>query len=82
MVDTAQDIIDRNMSVFTGYVGMGNFKEALNGSGIAVYKELAKLVNMPECYNFGVELADECIANTTKDGLMEKGTHVPVCSRT
>ena len=76
MVDTAQDIIDRNMSVFTGYVGMGNFKEALNGSGIAVYKELAKLVNMPECYNFGVELAYECVANTTKDGLMEKGTHV------
>ena len=49
MVDTAQDIIDRNMSVFTGYAGMENFKEALNGSGIAVYKELGKLVKMPQC---------------------------------
>ena len=61
-VDTAQDIIDRNMSVFTNY-GQKNIKKSLNGSGTAVYKELAKLVNLPECYKFGVEWAYECLEN-------------------
>ena len=74
-VDTAQDIIDRNMSVFTNY-GQKNIKKSLNGSGTAVYKELAKLVNLPKCYKFGVEWAYECLENTTKYNVMETGTHV------
>ena len=39
-VDTAQDIIDRNMFVFTTY-HQKNLEKTLNESGNAVYEELA-----------------------------------------
>ena len=70
-MDTAQDIIDRNMIVFSTW-HLQQLRKQLNGSGNAVYEELAKHVD-----NQQTTIDNHIIVeNKIWEGVMEKGTHV------
>ena len=72
-VDTAQDIIDRNMFVFSNWM-LQDLEEKLNKSGIAVYEELAKHVDY-QYQQMPIDDFSKFEAKVIED-VMEKGTHV------
>ena len=73
-VDTAQDIIDRNMFVFTTY-HKKNLEKTLNESGNAVYEELA--ANHVDNQYDKMTIDTHAMAEVKViEDVMEKGTHV------
>ena len=73
-VDTAQDIIDRNMFVFTTY-HQKNLEKTLNESGNAVYEELA--ANHVDNQYDKMTIDTHAMAEVKViEDVMEKGTHV------
>ena len=73
-MDTAQDIIDRNMFVFTTY-HQKNLEKTLNESGNAVYEELA--ANHVDNQYDKMTIDTHAMAEVKViEDVMEKGTHV------